>query len=62
MFKGTGAPIEVALSLTFTEEKALVRQDLYPTDDDIHERREGYYLDGKSEATKTPPKQEDTKD
>ena len=62
MFKGTGAPIEVALSLTFTEEKALVRQDLYPTDDDIHERREGYYLAGKSEATKTPPPQKDTKD
>ena len=62
MFKGTGAPIEVALSLTFTEERALVRQDLYPTDDDIHERRDGYYLDGKSEATETPPLQEDTKD
>ena len=64
MFKDTGAPIEVALSLTFTEERALVRQDLYSTDDDIHERREGYYLDGKSEATKTvdPQKDKDTKD
>ena len=61
MFKGTGAPIEIGLSLTFTEERALVRQDLYSDDDTRIERREGYYLDGKSEATKPPPPQQDTK-
>lgn len=38
----SGAPIEVDLSLTFQEERVLVRQDLYPTDDDIEESS-GYY-------------------
>ena len=42
MFKGTGAPIEVGLSLSFQEERALVRQDLYAADKDIDERKNDY--------------------
>ena len=39
----SGAPIEVDLSLTFQEERVLVRQDLFDTDDSIDERESGYY-------------------
>tara|TARA_Y100001937_G_C7133414_1_gene338724 strand:- start:2639 stop:3643 length:1005 start_codon:yes stop_codon:yes gene_type:complete len=38
----TGAPVEVDLTLTFQEERVLVRQDLYPADSDIDEA-DGYY-------------------
>ena len=38
----TGAPTEVDISLTFQEERTLVRQDLYTTDADITEA-DGYY-------------------
>ena len=37
MFQKTGAPLEVNLSLSFQEERAMVRQDLYPSDTDIDE-------------------------
>lgn len=40
---GTGAPMEVSISLGFQEERVLVRQDLYATDDDINEVESGYY-------------------
>jgi hypothetical protein len=42
MFKGTGAPIEIGITLSFTEERALVRQDLYPKDSDIIETDKYY--------------------
>jgi len=45
MHKDTGAPVEVDISLTFQEERVLVRQDLYETDNDIEEQ-EGYFKDG----------------
>tara|TARA_B100000459_G_scaffold144277_1_gene106772 strand:- start:3530 stop:4519 length:990 start_codon:yes stop_codon:yes gene_type:complete len=52
----TGAPTEVDISLTFQEERTLVRQDLYPTDSDITEA-DGYYQEsstgGKSADTST---------
>ena len=38
----TGAPVEVDISLTFQEERVLVRQDLYPTDADIDESDKYY--------------------
>ncbi len=37
VFTGTGAPVEVSLALAFQEERQLVRQDLYPDDQDIEE-------------------------
>lgn len=50
----TGSPVEVDIGLTFQEERALVRQDLYPTDGDITESDQ-YYTEksstGKSEGT-----------
>lgn len=45
MHKDSGAPVEVDISLTFQEERVLVRQDLYETDNDIEEQ-EGYFKDG----------------
>tara|TARA_B100000073_G_scaffold345523_1_gene354758 strand:+ start:473 stop:1489 length:1017 start_codon:yes stop_codon:yes gene_type:complete len=52
----TGAPTEVDISLTFQEERTLVRQDLYSTDSDITEA-DGYYQEastgGKSADTTT---------
>ena len=45
MHKGTGAPVEVDISLAFQEERVLVRQDLYENDSTIEES-EGYYKDG----------------
>ena len=45
MHKGTGAPVEVDISLAFQEERVLVRQDLYENDSTTEES-EGYYKDG----------------
>jgi len=45
VFKGTGAPIEVSIAMTFQEERTLVRQDLYENDDTIEER-DGYFSGG----------------
>jgi len=45
MFKGTGAPIEVSIAMTFQEERTLVRQDLYENDDTVEER-DGYFSGG----------------
>jgi len=42
MFKKTGAPLEVSLSLSFQEERTMVRQDLYESDETFEER-DGYY-------------------
>ena len=38
----TGSPVEVDIGLTFQEERALVRQDLYTTDGDITESDQYY--------------------
>ena len=46
MHAGTGAPIEVNITVGFQEERVLVRQDLYPKDDDINEKASGYYNPG----------------
>ena len=46
----TGAPIEVDISLTFQEERVLVRQDLYPTDSDIDES-DLYYQESSTGGT-----------
>lgn len=43
--EGTFAPVEVDINLSFQEERVLIRQDLYETDNDIAES-EGYYKDG----------------
>ena len=45
--KGTQAPVEVDISLSFQEERVLVRQDLYETDDTTEEHF-GYYKDGQA--------------
>ena len=45
--KGTQAPVEVYISLSFQEERVLVRQDLYETDDTTEEHF-GYYKDGQA--------------
>ena len=42
VFKGTGAPIEISIAMTFQEERTLVRQDLFENDDTIEER-DGYF-------------------
>ena len=44
MHKDSGAPLEVNLTIGFQEERVLVRQDLYETDDSIDERESGYYI------------------
>jgi hypothetical protein len=44
MHKDSGAPLEVNLTIGFQEERVLVRQDLYDTDDSIDERESGYYI------------------
>lgn len=41
VFKGTGAPIEVGLTLSFQEERALLRDDLFENDNTILEK-EGF--------------------
>tara|TARA_B100000575_G_scaffold294348_1_gene309689 strand:- start:2486 stop:3547 length:1062 start_codon:yes stop_codon:yes gene_type:complete len=43
--EGTFAPVEVDLNLSFQEERVLVRQDLYATDNDFTEQ-EGFFKDG----------------
>ena len=43
MHADTGAPVEVNITVGFQEERVLVRQDLYPNDDAIDEKRYGYY-------------------
>jgi len=43
LFKKTGAPLEVSISLSFQEERTMVRQDLYEDDNTIEER-DGFYL------------------
>ena len=45
VFKGTGAPIEISIAMSFQEERTLVRQDLYENDDTIEER-DGYFSGG----------------
>jgi len=42
VFKGSGAPIEVSLALSFQEERTLVRDDLFENDDTVIER-EGFF-------------------
>ncbi len=37
-FHHQGQPLEVNLSLSFQEERAMVRQDLYPDDADYNEK------------------------
>lgn len=44
MHKDSGAPLEVNLTIGFQEERVLVRQDLYETDDSIDEKESGYYI------------------
>lgn len=46
VFKGTGAPIEIGLALSFKEERQLVRQDLYEINTDIDERDSQTYYGG----------------
>lgn len=41
---GSGAPLEVSLSLSFQEERSLIRQDLYENDSSIPEK-DGYHDD-----------------
>jgi len=53
MHKDTGAPLEVNLTLGFQEERVLVRQDLYETDDSVVERKSGYYTPEMSEHVST---------
>ena len=59
MFKGTGAPIEIGITLSFTEERALVRQDLYPQDDAILET-DNYYGGGVPSEFQSDDKPEDS--
>jgi len=42
VFKGSGAPIEVSLALSFQEERTLVRDDLFENDNTVVER-EGFF-------------------
>ena len=51
--KDTGAPLEVNLTLGFQEERVLVRQDLYETDDSVVERKSGYYTPEQSAFVST---------
>ena len=53
MHKDTGAPLEVNLTLGFQEERVLVRQDLYETDDSVVERKSGYYTPEQSAFVST---------
>jgi hypothetical protein len=46
VFRGTGAPIEISLALSFKEERQLVRQDLYETNTDVNERDSTEYFEG----------------
>jgi len=51
--KDTGAPLEVNLTLGFQEERVLVRQDLYETDDSVKEKEFGYYTPEQSAFVST---------
>ena len=53
MHEDSGAPVEVDLALTFQEERVLVRQDLYETDDSVVERKSGYYTPEQSAFVST---------
>jgi len=52
MHEGTGAPVEVNIALTFQEERVLIRQDLYGTDDAIEENESGIYYKSDTSETK----------
>ena len=54
--KDTSAPVEVDISLSFQEERVLVRQDLYENDDTTEEHF-GYFKDGKAGGVITTDKE-----